>query len=173
MTNNKLKDLLLRAFTVGDPPQELLAGHPLDYEEEKRMTSPFLGKRWTELELGYLNEWETEFVGIYFTPRAFQYYLPGLLLSFLDESARESNALLFDNFIWSVLSIQLPVSEDDRQYETKMHLVNLNSLQKYVIALWVEDMRRVAEHFLSEESWVTLKMYWGQYLTTSGQTNAI
>lgn len=32
--NNKLKDMLLRVFTVGDPPQELFAGHLLDYEDD-------------------------------------------------------------------------------------------------------------------------------------------
>ena len=163
-TDNILKKMLLQNFSVGTPPQELFSSRPVDYEEEKMMAEPFFGKRWNELELRNLNEWETEFVCVFFKPEVLQYYLPGLLLSFLDEAARESNSLLFDTFIWSVLTIQLPVSEDDRCYKTKMYLINLNFLQKHVIALWVEEMRRVAEYFLSEETWDALKIYWSQYL---------
>jgi hypothetical protein len=163
--NIAIRDMILSAFNVGDSPRELFRYSTLDYEEEEIISNIFQGKRWNDLELEHLHEWETEHVCSYLAPEALQYYLPGLLLSFLEEGTRINNGLLFDILCQCVLTIQLPISPDDRHHETKTYLMSLNILQKHVIALWVKEMEVVANFFFPKNRLEELKIYWDKYFT--------
>ena len=160
----KIEHLLLSAFPVGDPPQEPV-GNGGFYDESECVRSIFLGKRWTELDLSSYRKNETEGVFVYLTLEAVQYYFPGLLLAFLDEETRENSGLFLYLLLYTVLTIQLPLSSDDYRYEIKDFLIHLSSSQKHPIALWIEKMEEDANDFLLPDDWDALKAYWAPYLT--------
>jgi hypothetical protein len=160
----KIEHLLLSAFPVADPPQEPTVDG-IFFDESESAKSIFLGKQWTELNLKNHKEWETEHLLTYLTPKAFQYYFPGLLLAFFDEETRGNSGLLLDLLLCTLLTIQLPLSSNDYRYKMKNFLIHLSSSQKYPIALWIEKMEEDANDFLLSDEWDALKAYWAPYLT--------
>jgi hypothetical protein len=100
----------------------------------------------------------------YFFPQALQYYLPGLLLAFLNENVRDNQSTLFSVSLSMILTIQLSLHPDDRYYSVKNYLINLTSLQKNAIASWIKEMETVASEYFLEEELDALNSYWKQYL---------
>jgi hypothetical protein len=160
----KIEHLLLSAFPVDDPPQEPTK-ESVYFVENEWAKSMFLGKRWTELNLRGYHKNETEAVFPFVTPEALQYYFPGLLLAFLDEETQENSGLLLDILLYTILTIQLPLSLDDYYYQIKDFLIHLSNYQKYPIALWIEKMEEDENNSLLPEDWDALKAYWAPYLT--------
>ena len=162
--SKRIGRLLLSAFPVGDPPQEPTKGG-IFLDESECARSIFFGKRWTDLDLRNYKEWETQVLLGYLTPEAFKYYFPGLLFAFFDEDTRNNNAHLVYDFLGSILTIQLPISLDDPDYQIKNFLTNLSNSQKYPIALWIKKMEEDANDVLTPRGWDALKAYWTPYLT--------
>ena len=91
-----------RAFPLDDVPSasELIAADDIFFDNEQ-LPGNWVGRRWDEIDEAFLEVDENIHGYIYFTPRAFNYYLPALLMDAIGVGGR---AMFIDNLVMFLAS---------------------------------------------------------------------
>lgn len=148
----KIQKAFANLTYVGDENiiRDSIQGYRIDADS---IYEAIIGKRWNEIDYDTASK---EVDGLrYLTPQAFQYYLPGFLTAFLDETPdSQGSAYRYrDPIYW----IFLPGETPDFLEHFKTLMSCLTESQKQVI---VEFLRIYLESDQNEEETKRLRLYW-------------